>query len=393
MPSHHGRILFAGLVIILTALMVLYPKTVFQGAVLGLETWWTIVFPSLLPFFIVSELLMGLGIVHALGVLLEPVMRPVFGLPGAASFGLAVGYSSGYPIGSSIAARLRREGLCNRPEAEHLVSFTNNSSPLFILVALAVGMLQNPALGPFILVVHYSGNLIIGLCFRYYAPRRRSRTATPPRLWRRAGQQFLQHSGRHPGQVLGESVRAAVGKLLVVGGFIILFAVIISLLKETGFLRAVGSLIAAVTTPLGLSPALNEALASGLFEMTLGSRLVAESGAPLLHKLIALQVILAWSGLSIQAQVSAFISGTDIRFLPYLASRVMHILISATLTVLLFPFFGEGLSVPASAAAGLTAPTWYGLLSISALSASAVFMVLAAPGILASAAQRLFHRF
>lgn len=391
MSSHYGRLICAVLTIIFTALMVVYPKTVFHGAVLGLETWWTIVFPSLLPFFIVSELFMGLGIVHTLGVLLEPVMRPVFRLPGAASFGLAVGYSSGYPIGSSIAARLRTEGLCNRPEAEHLVSFTNNSSPLFILVALAVGMLHNPALGPFILAVHYLGNLIVGLCFRYHAPQHRGRTPAPARLWRRASRRFLEFSGQHPGQVLGDAVRSAVGKLLVVGGFIILFAVVISLLGETGCLRVIGALIAALTTPLGLSPVLNEALAAGVFEMTLGCRLVAESNAPLLHKLIALQVILAWSGLSIQAQVSAFTSGTGIRFLPYAVSRLLHMLISATLTIVLFPFFADSLAMPAAAAALPGPPSWLGILAMSALLALSVCCLSAALGLAVFAARRLLH--
>lgn len=393
MQSRYGRILFTVLTVFMTAFMVVYPKTVFEGAVLGLETWWTIVFPSLLPFFIISELLMALGIVHALGVLLEPVMRPVFRLPGAASFGLAVGYSSGYPIGSSIAARLRADGLCTRSEAEHLVSFTNNSSPLFILVALSVGMLHNPALGPFILLVHYMGNLIVGICFRYYAPEHRRRTAAQPHLWRRACHRFLEFGGKHPGQILGEAVRDAVGKLLVIGGFIILFAVIISLLRETGFLNVIISIIGAVTVPLGLSPALNEALASGLFEMTLGSRLVAESDAPLIQKLIAIQLILAWSGLSIQAQVSAFISTTDMRFLPYALSRIIHMLISVILTVILFPIFEKTLTVPASTFSNLVEPTWCGFLLMSLLLALVVPAALTSLGMLLFTSRRLFHRF
>ncbi|MGB9904069.1 MAG: nucleoside recognition domain-containing protein, partial [Desulfotomaculales bacterium] len=85
-----------------TAGMLTQPKTVYQGALTGLNLWWNIVFPSLLPFFIICEILLSLGIVHFLGVLLEPVMRPLFNVPGAGSFVLAVGYTSGYPIGAMI---------------------------------------------------------------------------------------------------------------------------------------------------------------------------------------------------------------------------------------------------------------------------------------------------
>ena len=40
-------------------------------------------------------------------------------------------------------------------EAERLMSFTNNSSPLFMLVAVAVGMFNNPGIGILIAYAHY----------------------------------------------------------------------------------------------------------------------------------------------------------------------------------------------------------------------------------------------
>ena len=52
------------------------PAGCLPGGLTGLKTWWNIVFPALLPFFIASELLMSFGVVHFMGVLLEPVMRP-----------------------------------------------------------------------------------------------------------------------------------------------------------------------------------------------------------------------------------------------------------------------------------------------------------------------------
>ncbi len=66
----------------MTIAMVEYPKEAFDSAVMGLNLWWNVVFPALLPFFILSEILMGLGVVHFIGVLLEPLMRPLFNVPG-----------------------------------------------------------------------------------------------------------------------------------------------------------------------------------------------------------------------------------------------------------------------------------------------------------------------
>lgn len=75
--------------VLITIAMVQYPKASFEAAIMGLNLWWNVVFPSLLPFFILSEILMGLGVVHFIGVLLEPLMRPLFNVPGIGAFALS----------------------------------------------------------------------------------------------------------------------------------------------------------------------------------------------------------------------------------------------------------------------------------------------------------------
>ncbi|MDQ0285845.1 sporulation integral membrane protein YlbJ [Desulfofundulus luciae] len=324
--------------------MITQPQTVYEGAVYGLGTWWNIVFPSLLPFFIVSELLMNFGIVHFMGVLLEPVMRPLFNVPGAGSFVLAIGYTSGYPIGAMVTARLRAQKLCTRIEAERLMSFTNNSSPLFMLAAVAVGMFHNAFLGPLIAGAHYLANLTLGLALRFYGrrdPEVIPRPTADRNTWilRRALIEMAtrqRRDKRTPGQIIGDAVKNAINNLLNIGGFIILFAVIIRLLTQAGFIDLVARALGLVLVPLGLSPAVLPALASGLFEMTTGTKLASEAAAPLLHQLIAVAMILAWSGLSIQAQAASMIAGTDIRIGPFILARVAHAILAAFYTCLMF---------------------------------------------------------
>jgi nucleoside recognition membrane protein YjiH len=57
--------------VFITVALVQYPKDAFDSAIMGLNLWWNVVFPALLPFFILSEILMGLGVVHFIGVLLD----------------------------------------------------------------------------------------------------------------------------------------------------------------------------------------------------------------------------------------------------------------------------------------------------------------------------------
>src|SRR5690606_36322375 len=133
------------------------------ASIRGLNIWWEIVFPSLLPFFIISELLIGFGVVKFIGVLLEPLMRPLFRVPGVGGFVWAMSMASGSPSGAKLTARLRKEGQLTKTEAERLASFTNSSNPLFIFGAVAVGFFHNPHLGIILALAHYLGIISVGL--------------------------------------------------------------------------------------------------------------------------------------------------------------------------------------------------------------------------------------
>lgn len=391
MRLNPGRITLAATTVLLIGAIAARPRVAFEGALAGIDTWWNIVFPALLPFFIVSELVLGLGLAGFAGVLLEPVMRPLFRLPGNASFALAVGYSSGCPVGAHFTARLRAAKMCTRIEAEHLLTFANNASPLFILVAVSVGMFGNPALGPFILLVHYLSNLTLGLLLRGYRARERGPTVKAVDLWRRAFLHLLTADNRHAGQILGEAVRAAVNKLLVVGGFIVLFAVIVRLLAHFGLLSILAGMLGLLLQPLGLPPETCLPLATGVFEMTLGIRMISETSIPLLPQLVAVQLILAWSGLSIQAQVAAFVAGTDIRLTLYFLGRIVHAALAAAFTVLLFPLFENTLVTVVAQLPTVASWSWAAVLSIAAFLALIPPLILASLAMFVYTLRRLFH--
>ena len=61
----------AGLVVVS---IILFPDKAFQSSLEGLTIWWKLVFPALMPFLIMTELLIGFGVIQGTGVLLEPLM-------------------------------------------------------------------------------------------------------------------------------------------------------------------------------------------------------------------------------------------------------------------------------------------------------------------------------
>ncbi len=347
--------------VVLAAAMVVYPQDVLSAASQGVSLWALYVLPALLPFFILSELLMGTGFVHLIGVVLEPVMRPVFRLPGSSAFVVVMGFTSGPPIGAMLTAKLYREKLLTQTEAERLLTFTNNPSPGFMLGAVAAGMFGNPGLGIILAFANYLANLLLGIGLRFYGDRSDEAgnpKAGSPNLWRRSLREMLaaQHKdGRPLGQLIGDSIRTSVNTILLVGGFILFFAVLIRLLSILGVIRVLTAGFSFILSPLGLATSLYPAAASGFLEVTLGAKAAANAAAPVSQQVPVAAAIMAWSGISVHAQVAGFISGTPIRLAPFVLGRVAHAGLTAGIAAITLRFSS---SVPVLQTRGAGLSIW-----------------------------------
>ncbi len=331
--------------------VILFPDHTLEASKSGLSMWWNIVFPSLLPFFIISELLIGIGVVRFIGILLEPLMRPLFRVPGSGAFVFAMGIASGFPAGAKYTAHLRQNNDITAIEGERLVSFTNCSNPLFIFAAVAVGFFHNPALGVILAIAHYTGNILVGFVMRFHHPEDAHPTETIRSSESRLGLAFTAlHQTRlidtRPfGKMMGDAVHSSIKTLLMVGGFIILFSVLNELLGVIGIAAILAGVIRSILLLLQLSPELDIPLLSGMFEITLGSRLASESSTTLLAQAIVTSFILAFNGFSVQAQVASILADTDIRFKPFFFARLLHGFFAAFLTLVIWkPIYLDYLS-------------------------------------------------
>jgi sporulation integral membrane protein YlbJ len=326
--------------------MILFPKESFDASVRGLNMWWEIVFPSLLPFFIISEMLISFGVVTFIGIILEPIMRPLFKVPGVGGFAWAMGMASGNPAGAKLTARLRQEGEVTQIEAERLVSFTNSSNPLFIFGAVSVGFFHNPKLGVILAASHYLGNICVGLIMRFYGRdqenhRSKSRKKLTFRSAFSAVHQTRLKDNRPIGKLLGDAVTSSINTLLMIGGFIILFSVINKLLYHLQITALLANGVEVILSSLSFSEMFSIPFISGLFEITLGSKLTSQvHDASLLQQIMITSFILAFGGFSVQAQVASILASTDIRFQPFFIARIMQGLFASFFAFLFWePFY------------------------------------------------------
>ena len=122
-----------------TLALMLYPQESMQAARDGLTLCGNVIIPSLFPFFVLSSLVVELGLAGYLGRMLEGVMRPLFNVSGVCASAFALGFVGGYPVGARTAIDLYQKGMCTRTEAERLLAFCNNSVPAFILGVVGAG--------------------------------------------------------------------------------------------------------------------------------------------------------------------------------------------------------------------------------------------------------------
>ncbi|MCU6710947.1 sporulation integral membrane protein YlbJ [Paenibacillus sp. J5C_2022] len=350
----HPLSLTAMSALFITWLMAYYPAETLHASLRGLAIWWDVLFPALFPFFVISELLLGFGIVHFFGKLLDPFMRPLFRLPGIGGFVVAMGYMSGYPVGARLTAQLWEQRLIDRTEGERLVAFTTTSDPVFLIGAVCIGFFHNAALAPLLAAAHYGGGLIIGLLMRFHgrgherhesAPDTRTSAAAKVRRSRlyaalRAMHEARLLDGRQLGKLLQDAVGSALRLMIVVGGLVVFFSVVLEMLTHAGFVEGLTELLRLLFQLIGLPQPLADAGIFGLFEVTLGARSAGTAGTGLMHQAAIAAWILSWGGLSVHAQIVSLLSRTPIRYKPLLLSRLLHGFISMLLVYLLWDTLG-----------------------------------------------------
>lgn len=263
------------------------------------------VIPALFPFMAVTGLLVRLGFGQWLAPYMAGLMAPLFRLPGCAGSALLLGLVGGYPIGARTAAELYASGALTRQEAERLLTFCNNSNPVFLISVLGVGVFGSVRVGLWLWLIHVVSALVTGLLFRGLG---RGRRSVPPPV------SFQAPS--LPGAFVA-SVKDAAGAMVSVCAFVTLFYVLVSPLARLG--GRLAAMAVGITELFSLTPLLT-------CDRT-GFILAAGCAG--------------WGGLSVLCQTAAVLDGTDLSLRPCFLGKLtqghLSALMAAALSLWLFP--------------------------------------------------------
>lgn len=296
------------------------PSEAMEGAKEGLHLCFNVIVPSLFPFFVLSSLVVDLGLAAKLGQFMERFMRPLFRVGGSCAAAMALGFIGGYPVGARTALQLYEQGLCTKTEAERLLAFCNNSGPAFILGVVGAGIFGDGRVGLLLYLTHALASVLVGLIFRFYG-----RDSKAPSSRRAKPIETVTLPAAFTG-----AVTRALQSTLNICAFVVFFSVVLRLLTAYGILGAVANLLSL----LGLEEEWARRLVAGLLELSSGvSSLSGGRGFVGLASMAAF--MLGWAGLSVHCQVLSFLVDSGLSARVYIAGKFCHGLLAAALTWLL----------------------------------------------------------
>ena len=294
------------LIILLSLFYILsFPDITVHAAGSGLILWFEQVLPSLLPFAILSNIIIASDILPSLSKKLLPYLQKLIPVSSSGSFVLLSGFLFGFPMGSKNCAKLLLDEKMDKQEAETLFIITNNMSPVFIQSYILGQQLQLPEYFGWSILLLYLPPFLLGrqlLKKNYHMQNNHKKSASRSKI------NF---------QIIDAGIMNGFETLTKIGGYIMIFSIFASCF---------------LLTPI---TDLAKTICIGAIELTNGIHFLSTTSLPIESKYVLAMSFTAFGGLSGIAQTSAMIKGTNLSIKKYIFWKLILCIITGILTFLL----------------------------------------------------------
>ena len=316
--------LIKGLILFYFILMFIFPYASYHGASTGLLLWFLNVLPTLLPFIIVSNLMIQLNITKQISKFLYPVFGRLFKVSPMGCYPILVGFLSGIPMGAKSTADLTADNKISFKEGSFLLNMCNNSSPVFIMNFVAINQLKLPRIKYALFAIVYASSIISALLYRFICQRMKASDTNNEALWLK---QTTLHATSHKQisfryDIVDGCIMNGFEVITKIGGYIILFSILAQILNQI----IPGSSIA-------------KASFMGILEITTGVSQVCKSNADIQMKIVLAAVLTSFGGLSGMAQTKSVLGNTRLSIKSYFIVKLINIVITMLLALLYITLF------------------------------------------------------
>ena len=305
------------LLILLFACAFLYllcrPQTAPASVRSGLLLWYRSVVPTLLPFMLLTGLLLRLRLLEPLLPFLQRCLAPIFGCSGYGVFAILCGFTAGFPMGAKLTRTLLDQKKISHKEACHLIGFVNNPSPAFLLSYVAADQWQHPELGILLIGNVFGSAVLYGILSSF-----RFRSVRTDTLSRSGSVTAIHESPQDCFALIDSCIEDAVSATVRIGVYLIVFSMLVDAAAS----------VPLASTPVGL-------VLFAALELTNGIHLIAHSALSFPVQLVLIPALAAFSGCSVIAQSIGIASMDHDMLRSYLKSRPGVVMISCLLSFLI----------------------------------------------------------
>lgn len=302
------------IVVLLFGFMLFAPQAVFSGATDGLLLWFQIVLPTLFPFMLISGLLLETGGLRIISRIFGKLLGKLFAVSENGAFAVLAGFLCGYPMGAKVTADLIRSGRVTREEGAYLLSFCNNTSPVFIMNFLVWKTLGQEELTIPSLTILMAAPALLSILFRRFYLKDRKK-------FQSLRSEAEKKKMRLDLTVFDSCMMNSFESIVKVGGYIMFFSILIALFGEIS-----GDLpFLAVIMPT--------------LEVTNGIIMINNAVTDLSLSYPLILGLTSFGGFCSVAQTDCMIQGTGLRLLPYIAEKLAAALAASLLAYLYLSVF------------------------------------------------------
>ena len=138
---------------------------------------------------------------------------------------------------------------------------------------------------------------------------------------------------------MGSSIKNATSTILLIGGFVVLFSVVISILNQSHLLDNISRIFAPIFSTLNIPYEFCTPLFSGIVELTNGVSLIAGLHAKNISiNIILCSFLLGFGGFSVLLQVFSIVSKNGLSIKKYAYGKFLQGLLAALYTGLALQF-------------------------------------------------------
>lgn len=312
-------IIIITLLLFITFQILISSKSIFDSVLFSFSVWKNSIFPSLFPFFVISDILVNYGFVELMGGIFEPIIYKLFKTKGEAAYIFIMSMLSGFPSSAKYIRELYLNKIIGENEGSKILMFTHFSNPLFIIGTISLSFLNNEKVGIIILICHYISNIIIGIIFRNYHSSKNENIKFSLKSSINSMTNYRINNKKSFGNIFNRAIKNSIDTLLLILGtvttFLIITTIIDNVLNINGYWQSI---------------------INGTVEMTQGLKYISILDIPLKTKAIISTMFISFGGISVHLQIISILSDTKIKYLPFLLARIIHTIISGILVCILF---------------------------------------------------------